>query len=45
MYFFYYTWFTEYLKDSKSERRMPWLPRSMKDVVSCEKSRVFANKT
>ena len=31
-------------KESKSERRMPWLPEAMKDVVSCDKARGFANR-
>ena len=31
-------------KENKSERRMPWLPKAKKDVVSCEKLRGFANR-
>ena len=36
-------WFTKE-KENKSERRMPWLPETTKDVVSCEKSRGSANR-
>lgn len=32
-------------KEDKSERRMPWLPEAMKDVVSCDKARGSANRT
>lgn len=32
-------------KVTKSERGMPRLLEAMKDVVSCDKLRVFANKT
>ena len=31
-------------KENKSERRMPWLPKAKKDVVSCEKLRGSANR-
>ena len=31
-------------KENKSERRMPRLPKAMKDVVSCEKLRGSANR-
>ena len=31
-------------KENKSERRMPRLPKTMKDVVSCEKARGSANR-
>ena len=31
-------------KEKKSERRMPWLPKARKDVVSCEKLRGSANR-
>ena len=31
-------------KEKKSERRMPWLPKAKKDVVSCEKLRGSANR-
>ncbi len=31
-------------KENKSERRMPRLPMTMKDVVSCEKLRGSANR-
>ena len=31
-------------KEKKSERRMPWLPATKKDVVSCEKHRGSANR-
>ena len=34
----------KYEKGNKSERRMPWLPEAMKDVVSCEKLRGSANR-
>ena len=34
----------EYEKENKSERRMPWLLKAMKDVVSCEKLRGSANR-
>ena len=34
----------KYEKENKSERGMPWLPEVMKDVVSCEKLRGFANR-
>ena len=34
----------KYEKENKSERRMPWLPEAMKDVVSCEKLRGSANR-
>ena len=45
-HFFYYLVIVDSLKEkeSKSERRMPWLPRPMKDVVSCDKPRGFANR-
>ena len=31
-------------KEKKSERRMPRLPKTKKDVVSCEKLRGTANR-
>ena len=31
-------------KENKSERRMPRLPEARKDVVSCDKLRVTANR-
>ena len=31
-------------KENKSERGMPRLPKTMKDVVSCDKLRGFANR-
>ena len=31
-------------KENKSERRMPWLLKAKKDVVSCEKLRGSANR-
>ena len=34
----------KYEKEKKSERRMPRLLEAMKDVVSCEKLRGFANR-
>ena len=45
--FFYYLSIVDSLKEkeSKSERRMPWLPRPKKDVVSCDKPRGFANRS
>ncbi len=34
----------KYEKENKSERRMPRLPETKKDVVSCEKPRGSANR-
>ena len=30
-------------EETKSERRMPWLPQAKKDAVSCENLRGLAN--